>query len=399
MLFLWSLSLALGLVPLLSPRRSAPRARAVASEATLPESGGPTVHGTEDIMRPKQHGSTAAPVQATLRWDVDREVADNICSFNREGAEPSLSFTNYQAFTKQLGWQRGVDMAAVEPTVYYDSVSGAPLFVAPRGRTVDDLLGESLRHGWPSFRREEVVWEHVRVLDGSEVVSATGTHLGHLMPDEKGARFCINLCSIAGQPAAAAEEEGGASGSLKAAWPLLHELAAAGPWQGRMHYASGAEGMTPAPFVLEGTFHVTIDGGRCRVTSSVVLPGGVERVVSMAGELADAVGSTARLEKEGGGGPISLLLCEHTDAGQLVMRELNATTGESVLTSSMVLIGGGGGGGGAPELLQTSHELTGPGREVGGVQMWRMSPSRGTGDATSVVEHDEEAFMYSGSQL
>ena len=43
-------------------------------------------------MRPKAHGSTAAPVQATLRWGVDCAVADFICSHNRDGAEPSLAF-------------------------------------------------------------------------------------------------------------------------------------------------------------------------------------------------------------------------------------------------------------------------------------------------------------------
>ena len=136
-----------------------------------------------------------------------------------------------------------------------------------------------------------------------------------------------------------------------------------------------------------------------------MLPNGAERVVSMAGELGDEVGSTARLEKLGGGGPIILQISEHAPARQLLLRELNATTGETVLTSSMVLMGGGGSGS-TPELLQTSHELTRPGGAVGGVQMWRMSPSQRSGaDATSAaVEenpavHDEEAFMYSGSQL
>mmetsp|Transcript_35037 Transcript_35037/g.82005 ORF Transcript_35037/g.82005 Transcript_35037/m.82005 type:complete len:103 (-) Transcript_35037:643-951(-) len=42
-----------------------------------------------------------------------------------------------------------------EPTVYYDSVSGKPLFVAPVGRSMDDFLRESASHGWPSFRDQE----------------------------------------------------------------------------------------------------------------------------------------------------------------------------------------------------------------------------------------------------
>eukprot|EP00966_Prymnesium_polylepis_P248265 5740140-Prymnesium_polylepis.1 len=92
----------------------------------------------------------------------------------------------------------------------------------------------------------------------------------------------------------------------------------------------------------------------------------------MVGALGSAAGSTARLESVGGG-PIALLLAEHSDARTVLVREVNATTGESVLTSAMVLVGGSGQ---TPlEIVQTSHELTRAGREVGGVQMWRMSPA------------------------
>eukprot|EP00966_Prymnesium_polylepis_P099666 2308100-Prymnesium_polylepis.1 len=63
------------------------------------------------------------------------------------------------------------------------------------------FLAESDTHGWPSFRDAEVVWENVRVLKASgEAVSATGSHLGHNIPDSKGNRYCINLVSVAGQP-------------------------------------------------------------------------------------------------------------------------------------------------------------------------------------------------------
>jgi len=84
---------------------------------------------------------------------------------------------------------------------FYDSNSGKPLFVAPRGRTLDQFLMESRAHGWPSFRDEEVVWENVRCLPGGEAVSVDGTHLGHNLPDKKGSRYCINLVSVAGRPA------------------------------------------------------------------------------------------------------------------------------------------------------------------------------------------------------
>ena len=83
---------------------------------------------------------------------------------------------------------------------FYDTVSCAPLFVAPVGRSWAAFLQESSRHGWPSFRDEEVVHENVRVLPDSETVSTAGTHLGHNLPDAKGNRYCINLVSIAGVP-------------------------------------------------------------------------------------------------------------------------------------------------------------------------------------------------------
>ena len=83
---------------------------------------------------------------------------------------------------------------------YYDSVSGKPLFVAPKGRTMEQFMKESKSHGWPSFRDDEVVWENMRCLPDGEAVSIDGTHLGHDIPDSKGNRYCINLVSVAGNP-------------------------------------------------------------------------------------------------------------------------------------------------------------------------------------------------------
>jgi hypothetical protein len=129
-------------------------------------------------------------------------------------------------------------------TTYYDSVTGKPLFIAPRGRTFQDFEKESLSHGWPSFRGmgllppslkrfvrafysvflwflwlllimmmvsstsprscccdrgtsmganatdEEVVWENMRCLSNGESVSVDGTHLGHNLP-VKNRRFLL----------------------------------------------------------------------------------------------------------------------------------------------------------------------------------------------------------------
>merc|ERR1712070_1236925 len=118
-------------------------------------------------MSPKSHGTTAVPVQKNLRWGVDRDTADRICSFNRHYAEYAGYWkkTNFLSEVKQDG-----------ETTYYDSVSGKPLFVAPRGRTFEAFLKDG------------------------EAISVDGTHLGHNLPDRNGNRYCINLVSVAGNP-------------------------------------------------------------------------------------------------------------------------------------------------------------------------------------------------------
>ena len=83
---------------------------------------------------------------------------------------------------------------------FYDAQCGIPLFKAPKGRTMEAFETESRRHGWPSFRDEEVVKENIEIRDGGEVVSKCGTHLGHNLPDASGNRYCIDLLCIAGKP-------------------------------------------------------------------------------------------------------------------------------------------------------------------------------------------------------
>lgn len=82
-------------------------------------------------------------------------------------------------------------------TVFYDSASGIPLFRAPINRTLEEFEADTREHGWPSFRAAEVIANHVIVSAGL-VTSATGTHLGSYLPDDKGPRWCIDLSCIAG---------------------------------------------------------------------------------------------------------------------------------------------------------------------------------------------------------
>ena len=151
--------------------------------------------GDESIMSAKAHGTSDQPVQKNLRYGADVETADRISNFNRHFAEfAGYSFKEPRTFVSQMIANKDVE------TTFYDSVTGKPLFVAPRGRTMEAFLSESKVHGWPSFRDEEVVWDNVRALKDGETVSLTGTHLGHNLPDSKGNRYCINLVSIAGNP-------------------------------------------------------------------------------------------------------------------------------------------------------------------------------------------------------
>ena len=58
--------------------------------------------------------------------------------------------------------------------------------------------------------------------------------------------------------------------------------------------------------------------------------------------------------------------------------------------------------GAAPELVQAAHELKQlDGGAGGGVQLWRMRPANAAASVAreAASDHDEEAFMYSGSEL
>lgn len=145
----------------------------------------------ESVMSTKEHGTCTAPVQSQLRWKCDVKTADRICCFNRHYAEHSGYF-------KTTGFLD--ELKDVKEATFYDSVTGKPLFVAPRGRTWEEFVAESKDHGWPSFRDSEVIWDDVRTLENGEAVSLAGTHLGHNLPDRKGNRYCINLVSVAAFP-------------------------------------------------------------------------------------------------------------------------------------------------------------------------------------------------------
>ena len=168
------------------------------------------VVGAESIMAPKAHGTAERPVQADLRWGCDRGVADRICCFNRHYAEhsgsaaaarddaPKAARAPLILYAARARFARSyfektrflADVPRDREVTFHDSVSGRPLFTAPRGpgRDFAAFEAESKAHGWPSFRDAEVNWDFVRCLPDGECVSVDGTHLGHNLPDRSGNR-------------------------------------------------------------------------------------------------------------------------------------------------------------------------------------------------------------------
>lgn len=151
--------------------------------------------GDESIMSQKEHGTSHTPVQQDLRWSCDVSTADRICNFNRHYAEHA-GYWRTTPFVEEATkeYEKNGEVK------FYDSNTGKLLFVAPKGRSMDAFLKESVSHGWPSFRDIETNWSNVRVLPNGETVSIDGTHLGHNLPDRAGNRYCINLVSVAGRP-------------------------------------------------------------------------------------------------------------------------------------------------------------------------------------------------------
>jgi len=148
----------------------------------------PCVPGSEEIMKPKEHGTSHTPEQDDLRWGCDRDTADRICNFNRHYAE----YSGYWEKTSFLE-----DIEGKDEEHFYDSNTGNLLFTAPRDRSWDDWIEESKNHGWPSFRDTEVNWDYVRVLPNGETVSVNGTHLvSAFKPVVSTAKACFMLRAL-----------------------------------------------------------------------------------------------------------------------------------------------------------------------------------------------------------
>jgi hypothetical protein len=165
----------------------------------------PCILGDESIlMKSKEYGTSSVPIQSNLRWNCDNNIANRICNYNRHYAEYFGYWERDSTFIQDEVLNNSTDNASLPTTInFYDSNTGVPLFTIPgilKLRTIADFLQESRRHGWPSFRTDEVHWDYVRVLPNGETVSISGTHLGHNLPDTDGDRFCINLVCIAGNP-------------------------------------------------------------------------------------------------------------------------------------------------------------------------------------------------------
>ena len=173
-------------------------------------------------------GYTPMPsVSNYLGADINYDTSNKICCNNHRYAE----YSGYLAAPE-------VDLfGRLDPsneTIFYDSVCGIPLFIAPRGRTFEEFKKESLKHGWPSFRPEEIVSENVIIHKDGRMESRCLTHLGHNLPEGGMDRYCIDLVCIAGQPLSVDDDRA-------KILPLLDEVALVQDEFNATSYESSAE--------------------------------------------------------------------------------------------------------------------------------------------------------------
>jgi len=143
-------------------------------------------------------------ISTYLTMNLDYDLADRICCNNHVYAEPFGYHLQPQVnFYSKLNPD--------QETVFYDSVCGLPLFVAPRGRTFEEFVQESKKHGWPSFRPEELISENVIIHKDGRMESKCLTHLGHNLPEGGVDRYCIDLVCIAGDPSFLESKDTGAA--------------------------------------------------------------------------------------------------------------------------------------------------------------------------------------------
>lgn len=157
----------------------------------------PTVLASAASAEDQCFGHTPMSSTSTyLGASLDYSTAERICCNNHRYAE-------YRGYLEAPEVDLFSRLDPAVETVFYDSVCGIPLFVAPRGRTFEEFEAESLEHGWPSFRPEEIVSENVIVHDDGRMESRCLTHLGHNLPEGGVDRYCIDLVCVAGEPLSA----------------------------------------------------------------------------------------------------------------------------------------------------------------------------------------------------
>lgn len=132
-------------------------------------------------------------VTTYLGTALDYSTAEKICCNNHKWAE-------YKGYLDAPEVNLFGRLNPNGETVFYDSVCGLPLFIAPRGRTFEEFKADSLYHGWPSFNPEEMISENVIIHPDGRMESKCLTHLGHNLPKGGVDRYCIDLVCIAGQP-------------------------------------------------------------------------------------------------------------------------------------------------------------------------------------------------------
>lgn len=150
----------------------------------------------------------SGPIQSNLKYNVSGRLADD---YLPSGALPTESLPGavccdkyFKPFAEPSGFYARPDIQMFEhmnhgkTTIFYDTVCGLPLFEAPINRTFAEFKAETNKYGWPSFRKDEIVGNNVKILASGELVSACGTHLGSNQPDELGDRFCTDLVCLSG---------------------------------------------------------------------------------------------------------------------------------------------------------------------------------------------------------